>query len=264
MLKNTPPLEIDLGRIVIGSSLEAVLCAFYNKLKLIYTTRIAPDPYDTMEEYGLGTNKLDAWNKHVFQLSMASYVPFGDKVRHIRYVDENTIKVITKEENVYTVKYKKLYVFDDDNFLDLPPSLSKTSEELRVLDWFRVEGGDKSKIDNRFTGSKFLNQIIYNPDSDTEICAISYMKEKELDVYPEHLARIKSEKRLSTKINTVTLEHIRRDIFPLGKEVYEDFDNVIFFYIDARSIYRVRRKRAKIDYMKYLRKTLGIANDKEE
>ena len=264
MSKNTPPLEIDLGRVVVGSSLEAILCAFYNKLRLIYTRCIKPDEYDKMEEYGLGTSKLDAWNKHMFQLSIAGYVPFADKIKHIRYVDENTIKAITKEDSVYTIKYKKLYVFDDDNFLDLPPSLSKTSDELRVLDWFRVESGDLTKIDNKFRGAKFLNQILYNPKSDSDVCAISYIKESQLDEYPEHLARIKTEKYISRTTNTVTLQHIKRDIFPQGKEVYEDFDNVIFFYLDARSIYRVRKKRVRVDYKKHFRMKLGIANERDE
>ena len=136
MFSTQQPLEINLDKIVIGSSLAAVMCAFYNKFKIIYTDTLKPDIYDTVEDYGLGNSRLDAWNKHIFQLSIAGYIPFGEKVKHIRYVDNNTIKVITKQEGVYTVRFKELYVFDTNNFMDLPPYLSKTSEEIRVLDWF--------------------------------------------------------------------------------------------------------------------------------
>ncbi len=254
---------ITLDRIVIGSSLEAVLCAFYNKLKLIYTRNLQPDVHDTIEDYGLGTSKHDAWNKHTFQLSLAGYTPFGDKIKHIRYVDKNTIKVITKEEGVYTVIFQELYVFDDHEFLDIPPHLSSDKDEVRILDWFKVVEGDISSHESIQNKNRFINQIIFYKDK-KEVCVVSYVKTEELDSKQEHLVRVKTESILSNPGNDIILDHRDRQIFDLGKNIYEDFDNVTFSYADHKIMYDLRRVRAKIDYMKYLRIKLGIANDRDE
>ena len=264
MLSTQQPLEINLDKVVIGSSLAAVMCAFYNKFKIIYTDTLKPDIYDTVEDYGLGNSRLDAWNKHIFQLSIAGYIPFGEKVKHIRYVDNNTIKVVTKQEGVYTVRFKELYVFDTNNFMDLPPHLSKTSEEIRVLDWFKVESGDLKKVSTRFRKTKFINQIIIDHDKELPVCVVSFIKESKLEETQEHLVKIKTESKLSRIDNEINLEHVKRELYPLGKEVYEDFDNVIFSYVDEKLMYELRRKRAKIDYMKFVRIILGIANDRDE
>ena len=254
-----------LDKIVIGSSLEAIMCAFYNKFKILYSRLSRPDEYDIVEDYGLGKSRLETWNKHMFQLSLAGYVPFSDKIKHIRYVDKDIIKVITKEENVFTIKYNEIYVFDDYNFLDLPPSTSKTSEEVRILDWLKVtEGKIDPNTENIFNRNKFMNQIFFDKKSDTDICVISYCKQSKLDTVEEHIVKVKTESLLSTEENPISLDHVRREIFPLGKEVYEDFDNVIFSYTNEKLMYELRLEWRRIDYMKYLRIKLGISNDRDE
>lgn len=257
------PLEIELDKIVIGSSLEALLCAFYNKFKMVYTRTQRPDPYDIIEDYGLGTSRRDAWDKHMFQMTLAGYVPFGEKIRHIRYTDKNTIKVITHEDNVHTVKFNELYVFDDYNFMDIPASTKKTNDETRVVDTLKVMEGNLKELTSSFNKSKFLNQVIIEKDKKQIVC-ISYLKGKKLDETPESLVRIKTESFLSDKKNNITLEHIDRKIYPLGKEIYEDFDNVVFSYVPEELMYKIRKTWVKIDYKKYLRIKLGIANDRDE
>lgn len=264
MRNNNKPLVLNLDKIVIGASLEALLCAFYNKIKLLYTRSLQPDEYDIIEDYGLGSNRHDIWSKHMYQLSIAGYVPFANKIKHIRYVDKNTIKVITHEESVITVKYNELYVFDDYNFLDLPPSIKKTNEEVRVIDWFKLVEGSLQGIENKFSRDKFMNEIHIDKKIDSDLCVISYIKDPEIVNYPESLCRIKTESLLSTKKNDIVLEHVKRELYPLGREVYEDFDNVIFSYAEEKVMYQVRRWWAKIDYMKYFRLKLGISNDRDE
>lgn len=258
------PLEMNFDKIVIGSSLEALLCAFYNKFKILYTRTLMPDEYDLVEDYGLGPNRKAAWEKHMFQLSLAGYTPFVDKIKHIRYVNRDTIKVITKEEGVYTIKYNELYIFDDYNFLDLPVNAKKSNKNIRILDWFRLEKGKVDQEEPIFNRTKLLNQIIIDKKEDSDICVVSYAKDNKLSEFEEHVCRIKTENMLSSDFNKIRLTHIKREIIPIDKELYDDFDNIIFSYTEEKYMYELRRIRAKIDYMKYLRIKLGIANDRDE
>lgn len=277
MLQDSP-LEISYDNLVIGCSLEAVMFAFYNKIKIIHTRPLIPDIADNIKDYGLGTNRKNIWQKHVLQLSLAGYVPFENKIKYIRYVDINTLKLITFEENTYIIKFNKLYVFDDYNFLDLPISISRTSDEIRVLDWFKLARGSVYGLESIQSKSKFINQIIFyknikNKFNDVnDICVVSYFKKKELDKYPEHLVKIKTEAAIEQhsiankkNINiSISLEHIERQTIDLGKDIYEDFDNALFVYTDEKLMYDFHRTWVKIDYMKYLRMKLGIANDRDE
>lgn len=258
------PLEFKFDKIVIGASLEALLCAFYNKFKILYTRSLIPDEYDIVEDYGLGSKRKETWEKHMFQMSIAGHVPFSDKIKHIRYVDRDTIKVVTKEEGVYTVKYNELYIFDDYNLLDLPVNSKKSNKNIRILDWFRVVEGSIENNDSIFNRTKLFNQIVFNKKDDSDLCVISYLKDNKLNDFEEHICRVKTENMLSAEDNNISLLHIKREIIPIDKELYDDFDNVIFSYTEEKYMYELHYRRARIDYMKYLRIKLGIANDRDE
>jgi len=277
------PLELKYDKIVIGSSLEAVLYAFYNRIKLIYTRILQPDENATIEDYGHGTKKYDIWNKYAFQLTLAGYVPFGDKVDHIRYVDENTIKITTREEGVYKVTFNKLYLFDDHNLQDIPGHCGTTSDEVRVLDWFHMHKGVKNKFDGYQQDTRLMNNVVFykKPKSynglKKHICVISQIKRDELEKYKEHYIKIKTETLLPSllsnksndgdeeiiKIPEIEIEHIDREVFELGQNIYEDFDNVVFVYTTPKILFDANFRRVKIDYMKYLRLRLGIADAKD-
>lgn len=264
--------NLNLENIVVGSSLEAILYAFYNKYKLIYTRLEKPDQFSKIEDYGLGTDTSQAWSRHVFLLSLAGYVPFADKVKHIRYIDSKTIKVITEDESVSIITFDKLYIFDDHNFLDLPLSPATTSDRIKIIDWFYVERGtihDYNLIQNN---NDFMNQVIFFRNNARkhwkrkDVCVVSYCNKSELDDTPEHIVRIKTEQLMrDLGIQTATehrthikIDHQLREVRELGKNIYENFDNVRFMYDDAKFIYEVNQKRRKIDYMKYLSMRLGI------
>jgi hypothetical protein len=153
-------------------------------------------------------------------------------------------------------------VFDDHNFLDLPITLASTDEECRIFDWFKADIGKRKTVENIQQDSKFINQIIfYDNINKKDICVVSYCKKQDIDKYPEHLVKIKTESLLSEQIPKLQLDHMQRDITDLGKNVYEDFDNVVFVYTDAKLMYDFHRRWVKIDYMKYLRMKLGLSND---
>lgn len=265
-------LQINLGNVVIGSSLEALLYAYYNKYKVIFTKRQVPDQFDEYVDFGLGPTADSVWNKYMFLLTLAGYVPFSDTVKHIQYVDLNTLKIVTHEESVVYIKYDNLYVFDDKQFLDLPVSLKTTSDRVRIVDWFRVETGaihEHNFVQNK---TNFMNQVIFFRNKINkslkrkDVCVVSYCKKDKIEEYPEHLVKIKTEQLMcdlgietATKHKvSISIDHRIREIKEFGKNVYEDFDNVKFIYDDARFIYQTNQRRRKIDYMKYVSMKLGI------
>lgn len=264
--------EINLGKIVIGSSLEAVLYAFYKKYKLISTRQLEPTEFDNFEDFGLGADASDIWKKHMFLLSIAGYTPFSNKIKHIRYVDCNTIKIITTDESVAIIKYDKLYIFDDYNFLDLPLLPSKTTNKTRIVDWFYVERGSIHEHNFIKNKNNFMNQVYFFKNSvkktakRKDVCVVTLCNKKNINKYPEHLIRIKTEKLMrELGIETATqhkthikIDHRQRDIVDLDKNIYENFDNVEFIYEDAKFIYELNKKYQKIDYMKYLSMKLGV------
>lgn len=245
-------------KLVVGSNLEAILCAFYNKLTLVYTRNLIPDDSDIIENYGLGTSRLDIWKNHIYQLSVAGYIPFQNIIQHIVYIDKETLKVVTKEENIYYIKFKELYVFDDHNILDLPADLKRASEDIRLIDTFEVVCGETEDLESFENKTKFINQIIIK---NKNIKVVSHIKKEEIHKYEPFLVKIKTENILSSDDNEIELNHVSRDVYDLEKNVYEDFDNVTFSYADEKLIYEIRKKHVKIDYMKYFRMKLGISDD---
>jgi len=256
---------MNLGNVVIGSSLEALLFAYYGKYKILYCKNEQPHQLDTMEDFGLGTSTLEAWRKHALLLSLAGYVPFENRIKHIRYVDENTIIVITHEDSSVTVKFDKLYVYDDTNFLDLPISLKKTTDNVRIVDWFYTGKNCRTKIEYVEQEEKFMNQIYFYEDESKrktkrrDACVVTYCKRKDVEKYQKHIVKIKLESIMEElEIKNIDLDHMHRDLTDYGKNIYEDFDNVEFKYDEAKFLFEINQRHVKIDYMKYLKMKLGI------
>lgn len=264
--------QVNLGTVVIGSSIEALLYSYYKKYKLIFTRQQCPTDFDKFEDFGLGPDASQIWTKHMFLLSLAGYIPFSGNIKHLRYVDANTLKAVTNDESVGIINFDKLYIFDDYNFLDLPLSLSTTTNRTRIVDWFYVEKGAIHEHNFIQNNTNFMNQVYFFKSSikktvkRKDVCVVSYCNKDNISKYPEHLVRIKTEKLMrDLGIQTATehktsikIDHRQRDITELGKNIYENFDNVEFIYEDAKFIYEINNKRRKIDYMKYLSMKLGV------
>ena len=269
------PLEFQYDNLVIGASLEALLFSFYNRFKTIYTRRLQPHHLDKIEDYGQGTDKLNIWNRHALQLGIAGYFPFENKIKHIRYKDSNTIKVITNDENSYTIKFNKLYIFDDHEILDLPPHKDSTSKEIRIVDYFETLNTRKHCLESIQNRTKFMNQIIFVPKNEkyntNKVIVVSYLNKNKIDDVPDSLVKVKLESyldsigiKLASQYKKVNIEHTKRDIIELGVNIYDDFDNVEFAYSDPKIIYMMNLRRVKIDYMKYFRLKLKVTNDRDE
>jgi hypothetical protein len=84
-------------------------------------------------------------------------VPFSDKVNNLRvYPEEKLLKVFT-DRNVYTVRYEKLQMYDDENVEG--DSLERELLHYRVIDWFDCQGLYNLDFDEITTEDKFVNNI---------------------------------------------------------------------------------------------------------
>lgn len=262
------PLTLSYDNLIIGSSLEAVLFAYQTSTPLISTRMERPYYFEEITDFGLGTNKLDIWNKYIFVLSLSGLAPFSDKVKHIRYVDANNIKVVTKEDKLFIIKFNRLFLFDDESFYDLPPHTGFTKKENLVIDWMKTVNSKKHQLEYIDNENKFINRILfhavgknYSNGPKKDCLVISYLTESQLysEKYAEYVVRIKVENILKNNIAEQTsVEHLRRDIIKLGKNTYNDFDNIIFMDCEPEVAWNFGIPRSKINLQKYIKSKLSL------
>ena len=265
---NKPP-EFTYDAIVIGSSLEAILFAFYNKFKIVWTRNLCPEWYERLDaDFGLGTDSQQIWNKHVLQLGIAGYSPFCDNIKRIYYCGNDRLRLVSLEDNIYFINFKKAYIFDDHELQDVGISISKTGDTITVYDTFQLR---------RFDNSESYMGHSYHRENDL-FAQINFYKRLrsyravtksrttqtilEASGFEEYYTAIK----LPAFLKSIKLygkdsyvKHLTRRIVQNYQNIYEDFDNIIFCYPDLQTIYTFAHKRAKIDYMKYFRMKIGIS-----
>lgn len=270
---NNQPLTIVYDNLIIGSSLEAVLFAHETQTPLISCRLERPYYFEEIQDFGLGSNKLEIWQKYAFILSLANLMPMSDKIKHIRYVDANTLKVILKADKTILVKYNRLFVFDDYRFYDLPNETGITTNENMVIDWFHVISGRHHDFSAINRDNPFINKILFyerpygklaTPPKNALV--LSYLSKHQLDnpKYADYVVKIKTEKLMAESgikqkgASKPAIEHLRRDIIKLGRNIYDNFDNVTFMYADPKSTWEFGNKRSKINYLRYINMKLKL------
>jgi len=220
-------LDLHYDTIVIGADLSALSFSYAQKVPFIYIRRLKPYKYGFDFDY---EEKLKIYEHMFYMLSINRYCPLSDKVQSIRLDEENMLRVTTNTNCLIKIKYNKLIISDDYKVEGLPPVKDKTSYSNCVIDYFGIADtyvlkfmGDTSNDCPRtiyypgtyVSGTKqFKNLIINSLLSDEELEKIdfseSYMRLRLYRIYQ----------------NMQTLQHIRREIYPLGKNIYEFPDNI--------------------------------------
>ena len=248
MPNKNEPLVLTYDNLVIGGNLEALLFASTIRLPLIFTWSQPPFYFEEDDHFG---NLLQMWEKLYFSMSLSGMVPFGDSVHHINYVDCETLAVFTKEEKKFLIKFKKLWVFDDEHFYDLPPS-EEIDRKVTVIDHFKIRGILKEEPQTIYTNQQLVSSVHFfkiNPK-------LKNQKKKNIYVVsnisgnfaPEYLIKIRAEQLLEKDLVHVRRYH-RFDQFPF----YRDFDNVHFCYAKLQDMKPFYAWRKKIDDQKYLK-----------
>jgi|6_EtaG_2_1085325.scaffolds.fasta_scaffold08400_2 hypothetical protein len=217
--------------IVVGSELNAVLCAIKEKACLLFNRRPFLHSFDTtdnelsvgVKKYPAGASKEDIWAELVYGHALEGYVPFGDTIEKIKIADDK-LEITTKLEKNIKIEYEKLFLYDDINIINSP--IQNNFEKYRVLDWFDIKTGARHNLDNIRSDSDFVktvkfflsNRIDGNKDRKDAVTESFLTLEQLHDVeYTDTMARFKTialMKEAGVESN-VKLNFWKRDIYPV-------------------------------------------------
>jgi hypothetical protein len=171
----------EYDKIVVGSSLRAMLYAYYNGLPIVFTKISRPTLIDYFEpeiclagigmenkierivstngESSRGIQKLEAWKRLSLLLSLSGLMPLSDKAESIR-VEGNSLRIVLGMARMAVFEFNKLILFDDDNLSNIYPKEEK-NPRFKVLDWVDVKSGMSHSFDAIHTEDDFVKEIVF-------------------------------------------------------------------------------------------------------
>jgi len=211
----------EYDKIVVGSSLRAMLYAYYNGLPMVFTKISQPTLIDYFEpeisltgigmeneierivstsgESSRGIQKLEAWKRLSLLLSLSGLMPLSDKAESIR-VEENSLRIVLGMARMAVFEFNKLILFDDGNLTNIYPKEEK-NPKFRVLDWVDVRSGMSHPFDIIHTEDDFVEEIVFYKSLRVmgtkrlkDLVSVSYIDKDNLDnfEYSDTYARFKT------------------------------------------------------------------------
>lgn len=249
-------LELQYDQLVIGSDLSALSYCYINKCPAIFLSVDKPYEYNEKANW---QEDIALWNDMAYLLSNSKYIPFSDKITSIRLENENQLKVITKYNLVTTINFDKLIISNDKNIEGLPLPTSKTNNDNWVIDWFNINIGAKHDLDFiEDKGNDLVNKVYFYQSrrkpyitDNKDLVSVSKISDDNLykDEYNQNICRLKTIKMMQQagikgnwdKANNMfvkpRLTSTRRDIYPLGKNIYTNLPtNISILYNDHNDI----------------------------
>ncbi len=235
-------MKITKDKIVLGSSIDALSFAFKNDLPFIATRFIPPHKFQP--------ERQELWRKLLFSLSLSNNNLLTDKIQSVT-VEDDHLRIITKDKTRLFLYFNFLYVFDDHNVVGFGAPTDVTKDLYEVLDWCSITSGMKQPMDriddpdNDFIKYLLLypSDRIYGNHSDRkDAVGFSYLTKAQLfdTLYSETYARLKIMSMMKAKgcrgkrngpfYYALKMESDRRDVYNLGQNIYEDTENIKFIY----------------------------------
>jgi len=219
-------LIVEYDKVVIGSSLHALLYAFKNRYPVFFSTPRRPfrfdyfDPHVAIESMKLGSDrrilrtptgdkpiglaKELLWERLIFLLSTDGLAPLANLCHQLRYTGEGV--VCTNEyARIYEFSFNTCYYFGDDHVSNLVAECAPAKEDYICYDYIAFHKGGKHEIDYIHTGDGFVGEIWFYSsdriDGNTGVkdaCVVSRLSASELldSDYSETMSRFKMEKVL--------------------------------------------------------------------
>ena len=147
---------LEYDKIVIGSSVSALLYSYFNNIPAIFTNIKKPKFFErfslnvdfnqlgfnttisnlAMADYNqtIGVPKYYIWGRLIYLLSYAGLLPLSDKAISIRLEDKSILRVATEYSRFVKFKFNQLLVFNDDNFHGIKSKNSNFETEQGNLD----------------------------------------------------------------------------------------------------------------------------------
>tara|TARA_B100000575_G_scaffold294027_1_gene307631 strand:+ start:2092 stop:2970 length:879 start_codon:yes stop_codon:yes gene_type:complete len=214
-------LNLEYDKIVVGSSLHAVMFAFNNNYPIFFTCPERPFKFDYFEtdvdfsflkipkiknvlntsegELHIGTPKHVVWERLLFLLSLNGNVPLSDMCKTIRW-DGNSLMCSNDYKRILDLSFETCYFFGDDGCQKLVDHKNE-AELFYVYDWIAFNSGGKHDMDLIQTKDSFVSKIWFYPSDRIhgntavkDACAISTLsKEQIIDFdFSETMARFKT------------------------------------------------------------------------
>lgn len=235
--------ELSFDRVVVGGSLAALKYAHANQLPIL-VYKVKP-PHRFSKDFIAGE-----CGRFCFSLSVAGLLPFSDKIESIRYQEEGPLRITIKNSFLFKMDFSKLIIFDDEGITGLPEPTGKTSELCEVVDWFSVRSGMSHEFERLESTSDFVKCVHfyptdrldgYHPDK-KDAAAVSYMTREQVYElgWSDSYARLKVLEMMKeagirgqscgASSYALKIETAAREVFPLGKNIYEPTERLEFIY----------------------------------
>jgi len=215
-------LIFEYEKVVIGSSLTAVLYAFVHNYPIFFTQPRRPFRFDYLEPDNdvaflnissgppkslttlgsakrLGEPKEVLWERLLFLLGLDGKCPLSDMASYLRY-DGNTVSCSNEYAKILEFSFQQCFYFGDPGATGFTQQKHLDEHSYICYDYIAFNKGGKHEIDYIHTGDDFVSEIWFYPsdriDGNTPVrdaCAVSKLTTKQLiDFdYSETMARFK-------------------------------------------------------------------------
>jgi hypothetical protein len=214
-------VTFEYDKIVVGSSLEAVLYAFNNQYPIIFAEEQRPFRFDYFEPgldlicLGLekqsktlvskdttrvvGIQKETLWEHLLFLMSINGQVPLSNLAHSLRHLGD-TIKCSNEYDKIAEISFNECIYFGDNKSTGFIHRKTLDNSEYICYDNIAFNIGGKHELDYILTTDDLVREIWFYPsdrcDGNTPIkdaCAVSRLNGKQLSNfdYSETMARFK-------------------------------------------------------------------------
>ena len=212
---------ITYNKLVIGSSLQALLYAYNKNLPILFTKPERPFRFDYFEPdvdlsfIGIetqiqelqtfcepklvGTPRNVLWEALVFSLSIDGLCPLSNLCHSMRATDGHLV-CSNEYSKIAEFKFNECVFFGDNSVTGIATEKEPKNKKYICYDWVAINKGGKIVQDYIHTGDEFVNHMwLYSSDridgntGVKDACLVSYLDEeniKDFD-YSETMARFK-------------------------------------------------------------------------
>jgi hypothetical protein len=239
--------------LVLGGTLPAFLYAYCNSLPVLYIDKKVPLRFEVSNNKVFDNiDKVGLWNRLGAFLSLAGLLPFSDKLTGFRILEKNYAEAYTDSRKI-KISFNRLLVFDEDKIQGLESPVFKAKREYKVYDWLITRGMSRHQTELLETGDNFVKQVLFYPSerkgtqkTTRDMVAVSYLTEEQIDNldYSENYARLKAKNMMkgaglrgysngfskikqATQYYAIVLEHDRREVKIVGRDIYKNTDTIL-------------------------------------
>ena len=243
---------LEYDKIVVGSSLKAVLFAYTRQIPLIFAQPQAPFRFDyisadahlsdvklfrsppatamltTGQEIILGYPKYVMWETLLYLLSVQGKLPLADLAHSLRY-NGKTVVCSNAYSKIAEMCFEECYYFDDSGATVFVNKKEVEEGPYVCYDWIAFHRGGKHDVDFIKTDDDFVKEIWFYPsdriDGNTGVkdaCVVSHLTEDQIRDFDfsETMAKFK----MISEMESRGMKGLFNGYSPTGRPKYYRFN----------------------------------------